>query len=76
MLCSGFKFDLRIYVLITSIDPLIFYVYHEGLGRFATVQYQSPTAENIKVATMHLTNFSINCLSETFVDTDGTVGAV
>jgi len=32
-LVDGFKFDLRIFVLITSCDPLRIYVYNDGLVR-------------------------------------------
>ncbi|PSN41134.1 hypothetical protein C0J52_05208 [Blattella germanica] len=32
-LVDGFKFDLRIYALITSCDPLRIYVYNDGLAR-------------------------------------------
>lgn len=44
---DGFKFDLRIYVLVTSCDPLRVYVYKDGLGRFATVKYHEPTGSNL-----------------------------
>ena len=35
-LLNGFKYDLRLYVFITSYEPLTIYLYHDGLVRFAT----------------------------------------
>lgn len=57
LLINGLKFDLRIYVAITSIDPLRIYVYKEGLTRFATSQYSN---EEISNRFVHLTNYSVN----------------
>lgn len=39
LLLDDYKFDLRIYVAITSINPLRIYIYEEGLTRFATAKY-------------------------------------
>ena len=33
------QYDLRVYVLVTCVDPLRAYVYQEGLVRLATQQY-------------------------------------
>ena len=46
-LIDGLKFDLRIYVLVASVDPLRVFVYHQGLGRFATEPYVIPNKDNM-----------------------------
>lgn len=46
-LIDGFKFDLRVYVLVTSCDPLRIFVYEDGLGRFATLKYVDPSNNNL-----------------------------
>ncbi|XP_069758544.1 tubulin polyglutamylase TTLL13-like isoform X3 [Narcine bancroftii] len=71
-LIDGFKFDLRVYVLVTSCDPFRIYVYHEGLARFATSKYNQPSSSNLGDICMHLTNYAINKHSKNFVrDGDG-----
>ncbi|XP_072408936.1 tubulin polyglutamylase ttll6-like isoform X2 [Chiloscyllium punctatum] len=71
-LIDGFKFDLRIYVLVTSCDPFRIYIYKEGLARFATSKYNEPSHSNLDDICMHLTNYAINKHSKNFVrDGDG-----
>uniref|UniRef100_A0A3Q3L5U4 Tubulin--tyrosine ligase-like protein 5 n=1 Tax=Mastacembelus armatus TaxID=205130 RepID=A0A3Q3L5U4_9TELE len=69
LLIDEFKFDMRLYVLVTSYDPLLIYVYEEGLARFATVRYDQ-TSKNIKNTFMHLTNYSVNKKSSDYVSCD------
>uniref|UniRef100_A0A2K5X680 Tubulin tyrosine ligase like 4 n=1 Tax=Macaca fascicularis TaxID=9541 RepID=A0A2K5X680_MACFA len=58
-LISGSKFDLRIYVYVTSYDPLRIYLFSDGLVRFASCKY-SPSMKSLGNKFMHLTNYSVN----------------
>jgi len=57
------KFDLRLYVVMTSVDPLRIYLYDEGLCRISTHKYT--TKKNSRF--VHLTNYSVNKKSKHFI---------
>ena len=65
LLINGHKFDLRIYVLVSSYEPLRVYVFKEGLARFASETYTSNVNKDDKF--MHLTNYSINKKNDHFI---------
>ncbi len=69
LLINGHKFDLRIYVLVTSYEPLRVYVFKEGLARFASETYTQKIDKDNKF--MHLTNYSINKKNDNFVYNQG-----
>nr|XP_046259954.1 tubulin polyglutamylase TTLL4 isoform X2 [Scatophagus argus] len=58
-LISGNKFDLRIYVYVTSYEPLRIYMFSDGLVRFASCKYSS-SMKTLSNKFMHLTNYSVN----------------
>ena len=54
----GYKFDLRMYVLVTFFSPLEAFIYKDGLARFGSRQY-SLGPESLKDRRIHLTNSSV-----------------
>nr|XP_018905495.1 PREDICTED: tubulin polyglutamylase TTLL5-like isoform X2 [Bemisia tabaci] len=69
LLINGRKCDLRIYVAVTSYDPLMIYMYEEGFVRFATVKY-TVGRKNLWNSCMHLCNSSINKHHSDYIRTD------
>jgi tubulin polyglutamylase TTLL6/13 len=60
------KFDLRLYVLVTGINPLRIYLSKEGLARLSTKNYDEVDDDNLEDMCMHLTNYAINKNSNKF----------
>lgn len=65
-LLRGFKYDLRIYIIVTSFEPLRAYIYQEALVRLATQPY-STAKGSLKKRFVHLTNYSVNKKADNFV---------
>ena len=58
----GYKFDLRLYVLVTSFSPLEAFIYKDGFARISTQKYSlDPKQKDNKF--IHLTNSSIQSKS-------------
>ncbi|NXF70823.1 TTL11 polyglutamylase, partial [Sclerurus mexicanus] len=70
LLMDKLKFDIRLYVLLKSLEPLEIYIAKDGLSRFCTEPYQEPTLKNLHQVFMHLTNYSLNIHSENFIHSD------
>ena len=56
-LWDGYKYVLRCYVLITSVEPLRFYWFHEGFAKLTSEPYSNEDLDN---PYRHLTNPDIN----------------
>jgi tubulin polyglutamylase TTLL2 len=72
LLIGGYKFDLRIYVLVTSFHPLRTFIYRDGLARFGSEKYNISDLED-KFG--HLTNASINKHNPTVGEERETIGS-
>lgn len=70
LLIGGKKFDLRIYVLVTSFSPLVVYMYRSGFARFSSDRF-SMAAADISNFTVHLTNVAIQKQGENYDQTRG-----
>ena len=69
-LLKGYKFDIRLYVIITGTKESGMHAFlaDEGLVRFCTTKYKKAEASNFSKVYMHLANYSINKYSKNFVD--------
>lgn len=68
-LINNTKYDLRIYVLLTSVCPLRIFLYDEGLVRFASKEYSTKN-DALSDVYAQLTNYSINKFSNTYQPND------
>eukprot|EP00903_Cladosiphon_okamuranus_P005924 g5855.t1 len=57
-LVGGKKFDLRLYVLVTSFQPLTVYVYRDGFAKFSSTRFSTDPA-HLQNGLMHLTNHAV-----------------
>ena len=67
-LIGGKKFDLRLYVLVTSYMPLTVWMYRSGFCRFSTKRYSKVVNSkgDIDNQPMHLTNVAIQKKSDDY----------
>jgi len=72
-LLDGYKYDLRVYVALTSVDPLRVFLYREGLVRLATQKYVDG-GKDLSRRCMHLTNYSVNVKTAGFTMGASAVG--
>lgn len=63
LLIGNKKFDLRIYVLVTSHNPLNIYLYRSGFARFTHYRYDSSDITN---TASHLTNVAVQKVTENY----------
>lgn len=72
LLFGGRKFDMRIYALCVSYQPLTIYLYRSGFARFAHDRYDNYDLDNLcnclcSSVDKHLTNVAININAPSYV---------
>eukprot|EP00440_Ansanella_granifera_P016875 gb/GFBE01018337.1/.p1 GENE.gb/GFBE01018337.1/~~gb/GFBE01018337.1/.p1 ORF type:complete len:480 (+),score=126.79 gb/GFBE01018337.1/:1-1440(+) len=70
LLVGGKKFDLRLYVLVTSYNPLTVYMYRSGFARFSHARF-SMNAADLSDAMIHLTNVAVQKHNENYDEKRG-----
>lgn len=65
LLLGGKKFDLRVYALVTSYNPMTVYLCRTSFARFTHVRY-SHNPEDLSNNYMHLTNVAVQKKSDTY----------
>lgn len=66
---GGYKFDLRLYIVVTSFQPLEAFIYNDGFARVSTEKYRVDS-DSLTNQFIHLTNSSIQKNSVTGPTTD------
>jgi tubulin polyglutamylase TTLL9 len=70
LLIGSKKFDLRIYVLVTSYQPLTIYLNRSGFARFTHYRYDASDINNAGkiylILEVHLTNVAIQKMSSNY----------
>jgi tubulin polyglutamylase TTLL4 len=64
LLLTERKFDIRLYALVTSVQPLRVWMHESGLARFATHPYAGAELSDLRA---HLTNICVNQGDEAFL---------
>lgn len=69
LLLRGFKWDMRVYVLVIPSPQgnLYSFLAREGLARFCLEPYERPDRRNLHRLTVHLTNYSLSKFSDKFM---------
>ena len=67
---GGKKFDLRLYVLVTSYTPLVVWLFRQGFARLSNTRYGGSNVDHDNLY-MHLTNASIQKQSDTYDKAQG-----
>ena len=59
--------QIAIFAYFASCDPLLIYLYKDGMARFATETYKKPNKNNMEDICMHLTNYAVNKDNPNFI---------